>query len=143
MPKSQMELPAEANVGEPWIDKFGRVRQPAVMHEADDGTVTYGREALAVIASEAGESLVRANRRTPVVRVPRRTNGPSGRPKPQSSRSSAASGDSGDDPPPAAPRVRASRPGLENLLITLSRGLDADALPVAAALVVALDKSAR
>jgi hypothetical protein len=47
--------------------------------------------------------------RTRVVRVPRRANGPAGRPRAQSNRSSAASGDSGSDdgdpapvPPPAA-----------------------------------------
>jgi hypothetical protein len=36
-------------------------------------------------------------------KAPRRVNGPAGRPKAQSSRSSARSGDSGDDPGPSDP----------------------------------------
>lgn len=43
------DWPIEAKVGEPWIDKFGRLRQPAAMYVDDDDNVSFGKNALAAL----------------------------------------------------------------------------------------------
>jgi hypothetical protein len=69
--------------------------------------------------------------------APRRTNGSSGKPRAEAARPSAKSGDSGDDDPAPPPRGD----GAARLLRALARrGLSPAALPVAAALVLELDR---
>src|SRR5215211_4860551 len=109
------QWPDEGNVGEPWIDKFGRVRQPAVMRVADDGARTYGREAVARMVHRpprvrvGAKVIVFPSRREATARQRERRS--------RSGRSSARSGDSGDDSdseppsePPAAERWRWASP---------------------------------
>lgn len=98
MQDSELTWPEEANVGEPWVDKFGRVRQPAVMHVADDGSRTYGRKVVAMIAARAAAPPRHRKAKMPApVRAPRRTSAPSGRPRAAATRSSARSGDGPSD----------------------------------------------
>jgi hypothetical protein len=81
--------------GQPWRDKFGRVRRPWQMLERDDGSKAYGAEI------HAAESSGCARRMSP---RPRGAGRPAARGS--SRRSSAKSGDSGSEdgeaePPPA------------------------------------------
>jgi hypothetical protein len=136
------------------------------MYEADDGEVTCGPGASQTLMRDI-DAVQNHNRRVlqrlsplqvhflkrrlatgrwpvshpPVdvaVAAPRRQGGPSGRPRAQASRSSAASGDGPEDPEPPS----RARPGAERLLSKLARGLDEDALTAAAQLIVALDAGA-
>jgi hypothetical protein len=147
---------------------------------ADDGTIIgYGQEALELAQRQNVEVQKERRRvlrtlsplrlhllerrlatgRWPVsyprvvsVNAPRRVNGPSGRPRSQTTRSNARSGDSpdSDDEPPHPPLrafdqergLRHVSRGVERLLRKLSVGLDDQALTHAAQLVLALDENA-
>jgi hypothetical protein len=103
---SMDQWPESANIGEPWVDKFGRVRQPAVMYVADDGARTYGVEAMATFVethvAHGAKVIQFPKRRTAAARQRERRS--------RAGRSSARSGDSGSDDsdsePPAAERWR-------------------------------------
>jgi hypothetical protein len=77
-----------------------------------------------------------AKARAPRAAAPRRTNGSSGRPRAQATRSSAKSGDSGDDDGGSEPPGDGARRLLRALL---RAGLNPAAIEPAAELVVALD----
>lgn len=102
------EWPESANVGEPWRDKQGRLRQPAVMYQADDGNVTYGHEAIVASSLDYADhgrrrasSRVQANGKRPRNRASH-ANGRGHR----TTRSSALSGDSGDEGGESEPEPR-------------------------------------
>lgn len=93
----QHEAPTR-HVGEAWVDKFGRERQPEQHYYANDGTVTHGQAAIAAFDTDLAAS---RRRRTPRKREiggsrPTRTRG--SRRGSTQSRTTRASSSSSDDP---------------------------------------------
>jgi hypothetical protein len=139
--------------GEPWTDKFGRVRRPWQMHEANDGTITYGAEAIRAMNKdwEAGKmqgfqrdvgrgpqspSPPRPVQRVTALRAPAgraarpstntRTRGSRRTPSSTSSSSDDSSDLAGDPPPPASARPALAPP--PTATATFIRQLRADDL---------------
>ncbi len=101
----------QAQVGQSWRDKFGRLRTPRATYEGNDGTVLHGAEAQAAFGAHWDRPTART--RVPAVQRPRRLDRRLGCARPAAKRTSSRTAtrdpDLGDEPPghwsPSLPRA--------------------------------------
>lgn len=111
----------QAQVGQQWVDKFGRVRTPCAYYERDDGTVLKGRAALDAFDAHFAAPARRS--RTPELSVVTLA-APRERREQRTSRSSGQ--DPGDDDPEPPPSRRlAGRQDIEDWIAEREQTLGA------------------